>query len=270
MPLTPILAGLACGALLAATGSALWDAFRPAPRLSLSGRIIRWLAGVLLLAGALLAWWEGYDFSGSTPRLILMAALAAPPSIRSLRRSPRDSVLRILPALLLAGAGLFWLSRTAPNQTSSLPVAPLALAVTICSGLGSRALGHALCEIASVNQQTEEEETSGTAEEPNTAEGPALSETEGPALSETEGPSPSGIEVSSAITYVLLSLIVGSAALVHLWQRGTLWGATASESGLAGTWLAWSAARLGPRRPPRLRATLVAVAALSLILAALR
>jgi hypothetical protein len=270
MSLAPILAGLACGALLAATGLVLWDAFRPAPRLSLPGRITRWLAAVLLLAGALLAWWEGYDFSGPSLRLILMAALAAPPSIRSPRRSPRDSVIRILPALLLTGAGLFWLSRTAPNQTGSLPVAPLILAVTICSGLGVRALGHALCEIASLNQQIEEKETSDTVEEPSTAEGPVLSETERPVLSETEGPSPSGIEVSSAITYVLLSLIAGSAALVHLWQRGTLWGATASESGLAGTWLAWSAARLGPRQPRRLRATLVAVAALSLILTALR
>jgi hypothetical protein len=47
-----------------------------------------------------------------------------------------------------------------------------------------------------------------------------------------------------------------------------VWGGTASEGGMAGVWLAWSAAWLGPRQPPRLRAALTAVAASLLIVLA--
>lgn len=70
-------------------------------------------------------------------------------------------------------------------------------------------------------------------------------------------------------TYALLTLLVGGAVTVNLWQRGMVWGGSPGEGGLAGAWLAWSAAWLGRRWPPRLRVGLIVVAALSLIVTAL-
>jgi hypothetical protein len=65
--------------------------------------------------------------------------------------------------------------------------------------------------------------------------------------------------------YLLLTLLAGADALTALWRRGLAWGGNPGQSGLLGAWLAWSAAWLGPRGRPRLRATLIAVAAVLLV-----
>lgn len=241
MPTAVILPGLACGVLLAAAGLGLWDGLRRAPGLSRAVDVNRWLAGVLLLAGALLAWRGAHSppapalssVEGPALHLILMAALAAPPlptGARRRRPAPWSDAIRILPALALAGAGLLWTSAPigagAGNPSLAL-VEPLG--VVVCAGFGARALAQALSEIAD--------------------------------------PAPH-LAWPSAVAYVLLTLLVGGTALVNLWQRGAVWDGTAGQSGLAGAWLAWCAARLGPRQPARLRAGLITGAALLLIVLA--
>jgi len=239
VPATVILTGLACGTLLAAAGLVLWGSPRQLPGLSRTVRVISWLAGGLLLIGAVLAWQEDYSLSAPALRLTLMAALAAPPGIHRHTRSPWGSLMLTLPALALAGASLFWTPEWTPAPTgmevSNLLGAPgkltaiRLLAVIICAGLGARALGEALSTIAV----------------------PALH-----------------IERPAATTYALLTLLVSGTTLSNLWQQGAVWGGIASEGGLAGAWLAWSAAWLGPRHPRRLRAALTAVAASLLIVLA--
>jgi hypothetical protein len=70
--------------------------------------------------------------------------------------------------------------------------------------------------------------------------------------------------------YLLLTLLIGANALTNLWQRGLAWEGTSGKSGLLGAWLAWSATWLCPRERPRLRAVLAAVAAVLLIVLALK
>jgi hypothetical protein len=238
VPVATICAGLAWGMLVAAVGLALWDGSRPTPGLSRAVWVIGWLAGTLLLAGAMLAWWEGYRLSSLAWRLILMAALAAPSGIRHHHRSPWNDSVRTLLALILAGVALF-LSAEPGVGNSNSPVTPMELAMVLCGGLGARALGEALCEII---DQT--------------------SHVKWPALSKVEGP--------SAVTWALLTLLVSGTALGNLWQRGMIWKGAIGEGMLAGTWLAWSAAWLSPHERPRLRAALVTVAALLLFWTALR
>lgn len=224
-----ILIGLACGALLAAVGLTLWDGLRQMPGISRSAWVLGWVAAALLLIGALLIW-QG-DHGVPALRLILMAALAAPPGLRRRRPSHWSNVMFILPALALAGAGFFLISKPVADEAVSLPVRPVEIAIVVCGGLGARALGKALSVIAT-----------------------PLSTPELGAF---------------AVTYTLLTLLVGGTALANLWQRGTMWGESASEAGLAAVWLAWSAAWLGLRQHPRLRAGLIVVAAaLFIVLAA--
>jgi hypothetical protein len=222
------LPALACGILLAAAGLALWDGFRQTPGLARAVDTNAWLAGALLSIGALLAWQETRSPSGPAPHLILMAALAAIPLPRiPRRRSARWSgAIRVLPALALAGVGLFWTPGPAAAGAGSSPLALVELGVLVCAGLGARALGQALSEMAD--------------------------------------PTPH-LERPFAAAYALLTLLVGGMALVNLGQRGSVWDGTAGQSGLAGAWLAWSAAWWGPRQPPRLRAGLIAAASLLLI-----
>ena len=225
MQLTVILIGLACGALLVAAGLTLWNGLRQTPGLSRAAWVLGWVAAALLLIGALLVWQGEHDVPAL--RLILMAALAAPPGIHRRRPSHWSNVMFILPALALAGAGFFWLSRPVAGETVSLPVRPVGIAIVVCGGLGARALGAALSVIATP---------------PHPPELGAF-----------------------AVTYALLTLLMCGTALVNLWQRGTMWGGSASEAGLAAVWLAWGAAWLGPRQRPRLRAGLIVVAASLLI-----
>ena len=224
MPSPVIFTGLACGTLLAATGLALWDGLRQVPGVSHAVQVIRWVAGALLAVGALLAWQGDRSLSAPAPRLVLMAALAAPPAFHRRSLARWSHVWLILPALVLTGAGLFWTLSIEAGAGGS-PVALVEMAVIICGGLGARALAVALSESAT---------------------------------------STPGVEWPSAAAHALLTVVVGGMALVSLWQRGSVWDGTAGESGLAGAWLAWTAARVGPRQSRWLRAVLTAVAAVLL------
>jgi hypothetical protein len=105
------------------------------------------------------------------------------------------------------------------------------LAATVCGGLAARVLSEAL----------------GTLTSPTTVPG----------------------RLFDAL-YLLLTLLTGANALANLRQRGVVWEGTSGESGLLGAWLVWSAAWLCPRERPRLRAVLAAVAAVLLIVLALK
>jgi hypothetical protein len=225
VPSPLIFTGLACGMLLAGTGLALWDGLRQVPGVSHAVQVIRWVAGAFLVTGVFLAWQGDRSLSASAPRLVLMAALATPPAFHRRSLARWSHVWLILPALVLAGAGLFWTSASIEAGAGSSPVALVEMAVIICGGLGARALAVALSESAT---------------------------------------STPGVEWPSAAAHALLTVVVGGMALVSLWQRGSVWDGTAGESGLAGAWLAWTAARVGPRQSRRLRAVLTAVAAVLL------
>jgi hypothetical protein len=238
--------------LLAAAGLALWDGFRQVPGLSRAVDSNAWLAGALLLIGTLLAWQGNRSLSGlvpspsallgvdavegpalsgiegPAPHLILMAALAAPPLPRTHRRrsAPWSAALRILPALALVGVGLFWTPEPVGAGAGNSSLALVELGILVCAGLGARALGQALSEMA--------------------------------------GSTPH-LEWPFAAACALLTLLVGGTTLSNLWQRGSVWDGTAGQSGLAGAWLAWSAAWWGPRQPPRLHAGLTAAVSLLLI-----
>jgi hypothetical protein len=259
-----ILIEVANGALLAAIGLGLWGHERHPRELARAVGTVRWLAGALLAIGAVLAWVREPGPASPAPELILMAALAAPPGL-PFHRCPldwRDTAL-ILPALILAGAGLFQVT-SSTGATTQATLEPTALAITICGGLGARALGQALywtiapaSRFTSPTPDPSSESATDTDEET-----PPLS----PAVAEEDPGAP--MESASAVTYALLTLLAGGVTMFNLWRQGTVWGATASEGGLASVWLAWSAAWLGPRRPLRLRALLTIVAASSLILLA--
>jgi hypothetical protein len=232
--------GLACGALLAAAGLALWGGSRQdastLDAMCATVRAIRWVAGGLLIVGALLAWQGRSSLPGAALHLILMAALAAPPEIHRHRLARWARVLPILPALGLAGAGLIWALGAMRASAGSGPVTPSQVALTICGGLAARALGMAAG-------------TFGVAEGDGAGSIPHL-------------------EWPSTAAYGLLTLIVGGTLLANLWQRGWAWDGTTGERSLAGVWLAWTAAWMTPRRSRRLRAAFIAVAALLLIVLA--
>jgi len=230
-----VVTGLACGGLLTATGLVFWDSFQKRPGLSQALQAIRWLAGVLLLIGAVLAWRAGDTLFPPTMRLALMAALVTLPEIRRRPPSSWGNLSFVLIALILAGASLSWTSLQVPgaagveSPTDSLPIASLRLAMAICGGLGTRALGEILSGIDSA---------------PPTVEWPSIA------------------------THMLLTLLAAGMALTNVWRRGTIWIGATGAGGLTGAWLAWGAVRFGPRKPPWLRATLVTAAALLLILLA--
>jgi hypothetical protein len=137
-----ILAGLACGVLLAAIGLTIWGEFRQAPGLSRTVYVVRWVAWVSLLfaAGWLLS--QGtLTLSEFGPRLVVMAAVAAVPSPCL---SSWDTIVRALPPLLLVGAALFWPFESAGNDANPLPVESVELIAIFCGGLGAQALGRIL------------------------------------------------------------------------------------------------------------------------------
>lgn len=231
MPAAMIFTGLACGMLLTAAGLVLWDGYRQVPGLARAVQAIGWLAGAMLFIGALLAWQGDRNLSAPALRLTLMAALAAPQGDHRRCRSHWSNVMPTLPALVLAVAGLFWTSEPTRAGAGTLSVALVRLAVVICGGLGARAMGEALSKIVA----------------PVHHAGRTL-----------------------AIVYALLTLLVGGTVSANLWQRGTVWGGSANESGLAGTWLVWSATWLGPRQRSRPQEVLIVMAALLLISTALK
>ena len=229
--------GLACGTMLTAVGLGLWGSHRQLPGLSHAVWAIRWLAWAFLLTGVLLAWRGDQSLSAPASRLVLMAVVAAPPGVHHRRRSAWSSVMLILPALVLAGAALFWLLGSIGVGAGSPPAGSVGLAVIICGGLGARALGEVLSD--------------------------AVAPT-------TEWSIQSKVGWSFIATYTLLTLLTGGAALMNLWQRGLVWGGAINEGGLAGAWLTWCAVWLCPRQTRGLRAALTGVAALLLASAVLK
>jgi hypothetical protein len=171
--------------------------------------------------------------------MVLMAALAIPLGedtglkAEARHRASWSRALVYLPALVLTGAVLVQVSRPEEGILSADWVTPLRFLIAVCAGLGARALGQALQVIA---------EGSSCEEWPLT------------------------------LTYSLLTVVAGCAALVNLWQRGMVWGSwdPVMRGGLLGAWLMWSADRLVPRRHARLRAALTVAAALLLIVVAIR
>jgi hypothetical protein len=226
VPVVLIFTGFSCGMLLTAVGLVLLDGFRQVPGLPRAVQVIGWLAGAMLLIGLVLVWRGDRSLPIAALRLILMAAVAAPPGIWRRCGSPWSNLMLILPAPILAGIGLFWASRAVGAGPDSSLVTPVEWAVIICGGLGIRALGEVLSAIAA---------------------------------------SISYVGRSIAAAYVLLTLLVGGTALVNLWQQGTVGGGAIGEGGVVGAWLVWSVAWLGLLRQPRLRTVLTGVAALLLI-----
>jgi hypothetical protein len=134
---TPLI-GSSFGALLMASGLALWDGFRRVRGLSRAVRVVRWAAGGLLLAAILPLWFAGD--SALALSLTLMAAIAAPPARR--HPSPWHNAVILPPALALTGISFFLVAgfaRVGEDITS-----PASLATTICGGLAARVLGEAL------------------------------------------------------------------------------------------------------------------------------
>jgi len=238
-----IFTGFACGTLLTATGLVLWSGYRRVAGLTDAIRVLRWLAGGLLLIVAALA---GYgDRALVTPLmcLALIAALAAPPEIRRGSRDCQGSPISIVPALLVAGLALFSAALRPAGfawaGTGDRASAWVGLAMAVCGGLGARALSAALGDVVN----------------PSACAGAA-------APGKGEGPGARGV---AGVTYAALTVLMGVTAVLNLWQRGTVWVGARGEGGLAGAWLIWSAAWLGLGRSPRARAGLSALAALLLV-----
>lgn len=215
------LIGLSFGALITATGLALWDGFHPAPGLTRATRVIRWGVGGLLLVAILPLWAAGHSTLALS--LALTSAIAAPPPRRSL--PSRYGAVTLLPVLVLTGVCLFLTTGLVRARGDVTP--STGLVATICGGLAARVLGEALGALAN----------------PTAVPGRLVD-----------------------AFYLLLTLLIGANTLSNLWQRGLVCEASPEESGLLGVWLAWSAAWLSPRRRPRLRAGLIAVAAVLLII----
>lgn len=250
----PII-GLSVGMLLAALGLALWDGFRHTAGLDRAAQVISWIAGGLLLVTLPLLWIEAHGHYTRALHLTLMAAIAAP-SINRRQRSLWRDAIRMLPSLVLSGIGLALVTEDShrgihytglltlpvwaieegliaqlPTILLAEPSALLGTAFLVCDGLVVRVLGEVL----------------GTLARPDTP-----------------------ISRLFDLLYLLLTLLIGANALANLRQRGLAWEGNPEESGLLGAWLAWSAAWLSPRKRPRLRAGLVAVAAVLLIVLALK
>jgi len=235
MPWAVALAGLACGMLLGAVAATLWSMWRQVPALSQALRIIGWAAGAVLLIGAVTTWHGSQGLAAPSPRLMVMAAVAAPPDRHDHRQASWDTLLLLLPALMLALAGLCWIPGvigTGGSGSTALaeasPTTTITLAAIICGGLAARALGEALAGVLT--------------------------------------PGPFAGWASDAV-YAPLTLLVGGILLADLWQRGTLSEVSTAKGGLTGAWLAWSGAFWSPRARPRLHAALTAVAALLLLCA---
>jgi hypothetical protein len=239
-----ILVGLASGMLMVALGIAFWSGLRGMPHVSRGAGGAAWLAASFLVFGALLAWGSrlpaleglatslGMPYSeGAVASMILMAALAVPFEAEARQRAHWSRSLLYVPALVLVGTAL--VRMTGPDMGGGTDdwVTPIRFLLAVCAGLGARTLGQALQVVAAGNGE---------------------------------------VERSGTLAYGLLALVSGCAALVNLWQRGTVWAGAdpVMRGGMAGAWLAWSADRLASSWPPRLRATLTATAAVLLILVA--
>jgi len=216
--------------LLTAVGLALWDSYREMPGLARAGQSISWLAGATLLIGFLLAWVSSSNLfaftlnqraSPTISYLILMAALAAP--ARRHRRPSWSQALSVLPALVLNSIALFWIPGS--NEIVTL----MGLMIALCGGLGARALGQAVADLAT---QTKSDRW------------------------------------PIVVTYGLLTSLLGVTTLMNLWRYGTVWSGGTVERHLTGVWMFWSAAQIARRQSRWLRDGLTVVAALLLIVLA--
>lgn len=230
MPFALSCAGLACGMLLTAVGLVLWDSVHRVTGLRRAVQAIGWLAGATLVVGLLLTWRGSPSPPAAVLRLILMAAVAAPPGSWRRGSSPWGNLTLVLPALILAGTGLLWTSGLVDAEAEGALFTPVRWALAVGGGLGVRALAEVASAIAA---------------------------------------SASRLGRSVVVAYALLTLLLGGVALVSLWLRGTVAGGAAGTEELAGAWLVWSVAWLDLRRVPRWRMALTTVAALLLISAAL-
>lgn len=245
MPVVAILVGLGCGMLLAAVSLGIWSGLRGKHVLSRGAYAAAWGAAGILVVGALLAWGSGLPalesligvidrqaLEGPVLSLILMAALAIPLKVDTPPRALWSCALLYLPAWLLALAALVHLVTPGAVVLRADWMTPMRFALAVCGGLGARALGYMLQLV--------------------TAD-----------IGHVDWP--------GKLTYGLTTLLFGSAALVNLWQRGSLWAGAepALRGGITGAWLVWSADWLVPRRRRGLRAALTIVAVVLLIAAAI-
>lgn len=240
-----VLIGVAYGILVASVGVALWSGLRDMPRLSRAADGGAWLAAGLLLLGVLLVWGTGLPafewlvtflgepaLEGPGLSVFLIAALAIPLGER--REKPHWSrVFLYLPAVVLAGAAWVWLIWSSGGSLHTDWITPLRFLLAVCAGLGARMLGRALQVMAA-----------GIGE----------------------------AQWSSRLAFGLLTVVSGSAALMNLWQRGTVWSGVdpVMRGGMASAWLAWSADWLARDRDLRLRAVLTTLATVLLVLVAAR
>ena len=187
------------------------------------GMLLSWAAGVVLAVGAATG-------PAATWRLLLMAAVAAP----RLRRAETvwERGLALSPSLALTGATLVWLLRhVATAAVEAAPATPLLLAVTVCGGLGARAVGATLAALVA------------------------------PAVKEVRRP---GTDWSAA--YLALTLLDGWLATAALTSHGFLGEWAGVEGGLTAAWLLGSTAYLlSEERWAGLRATLTGLAGLLLV-----
>ncbi len=234
MPTALITGGIACGALLTATGLALRDDLRQTSKFVHAVYAARWLAGALLLVGTLFTWQWNRGIPTPATRLILMAALATLPE-RHRHYARWGNTLSSLPILILAGVNLLWgpnLARVEIDQANDFLTVVVKLTIAVCGGLGARALSQHFGEF--------------------TAPPPHI-----------ERPAP-----STAATYALLTFLLSSTTLLNLWQQGSVWGKAAYGGGLAGVWVAWSAAWSSPHRPRWLQSALMIAATTLLVVLA--
>jgi hypothetical protein len=168
---------------------------------------------------------------GSRPALVLHLTLAA--AIATPPAGRRHHLPRrdaVTVLPALALAGAGFFLDAGGTRFGGHTISAMSLAVAVYSGLAARVLGEALGRLAN--------------------------------------PAAPVSRLFDAL-YLLLTLLVGANALATLWQRGVVWEASPGESGLPGVWLAWSAAWLIPHARARLKAGLIAVAAILLIVLAL-
>lgn len=246
MSLVAILVGLGCGMLLAAMSFGLWSSLQEPHGPCRGAHAAAWAAASILVVAALLVWGSGLPalealigvvdrqaLEGPALSLILMAALAIPLRLDTPRSAPWSCGMLYLPAGLLASMALVRTVASGVSAPDTDWVTPIRFSLAVCGGLGARAVGRSLQVMTA---------TVHDAEWPGT------------------------------LAYGLTTLVFGSAALVNLWQRGTLWMGANSvlRGGITGAWLAWSASWLTPRRYSRLRVVLVVVAAALLVLAAVK
>jgi len=220
---------------LAAAGMAIWSFVRSASSLFHIVRVIRCIAGILLLLGVLSAWYAG-DCSPLSIRLFLIAALVSLPYPG--RSSPYlpGYVLSLLLPTSLTGLGLYLTLRSGVVIPAQQYIIPLREIMTAGSGgIGAWLLNGLIAHL--------------------------------PELKSGES---SSQEVPLSAAYALLTILLGSQGVVNLLQYGKVWAGGELEKRLAGAWMIWTAGRLVSSQHPRLHWILIAIACMVFIFAALR